>query len=377
MDNITHTLVGAALAETGLKKYTPLATPTLILGANFPDLDIVTGLFGTLPYLEHHRGITHALAALPPLAALLAGLIYLFSRWRSRSPGGQKESARFGPLFGLSLLSILTHPLLDFTNSYGWRPFQPWSNRWYYGDTAFVIDPWVWLLLGGALCLATAKSRLRLILWAVGFAVMAVPIALFPGAGTGLKAAWMLLAAAVIALRAASSFKEPGGRIAATAAMCVLLAYFGARVLLQRAALREINESAARIAGAERVEEAHALPLPLNPLRWQSVVVTDKAYYLTEHQLSRPLPSANVTRHARESGDAAAISAARQTAEFQTFLRFARFPVFEARPAENQTVEVAVSDARFVNERGQARSTFRTSVRLGQNLQRIVEKQGD
>ena len=73
MDNVTHTLVGAALAETGLKRWTPFATPTLLIAANFPDIDIIVGLFGSLTYLEHHRGITHAIVGIPILSLLLAG----------------------------------------------------------------------------------------------------------------------------------------------------------------------------------------------------------------------------------------------------------------------------------------------------------------
>jgi inner membrane protein len=370
MDNVTHTLVGAALAETGLKKWTPLASATLMIGANFPDLDIVTGLFGTLPYLEHHRGLTHALVALPPLAALLAGLMCLFARWR----GGRYARARFGPLFALSLLAILTHPLLDYTNSYGWRPFQPWSDRWYYGDTAFVVDPWVWLLVGGTLCLATAKTRLRLILWAAFFAALAVPILLFEGAGGGLKLLWIFLAALAVGLRALRTLAEATTRAVAISALGVLLAYFGARAWLHQVAVRQLSGSAARVIQAERVEEVHALPLPLDPLRWQAAIVTDQAYHLAPHRLSEPFPAGHVTRHARTTGDAAAIAAARGTSEIQTFLRFARFPVFEARPAPNQTTEIAVSDARFINENGRARSTFRTTIRLDQNLQPVVEE---
>ena len=34
-------MVGAALAEAGLKRRTPLASATLMIGANFPDIDVV------------------------------------------------------------------------------------------------------------------------------------------------------------------------------------------------------------------------------------------------------------------------------------------------------------------------------------------------
>lgn len=375
MDNITHTLVGAALAEAGLKRRTPLAATALILGANLPDLDIVTGLFGTLPYLEHHRGLTHALAALPPLAALQAGALYLYARRRGGTPAEEvRPRASFGRLFTLSLLAILTHPLLDFTNSYGWRPFLPWSNRWYYGDTAFVIDPWIWLLLGGALCLATAKTRTRLILWAGYFATLSVPILLFKGTSIGPKLAWVVLAVSVIALRAVYSFGDGLAHRVSIVALGLLLAYFGARVVLHQAAVNQLRATAAEIVGTERIEQISALPQPFSPFEWQATLVTDNAYYLTElHLLSRS-QSARVTRHARESGILSAIAAARQTAEIQTFLHFARFPVFEARPAQNQFIEVAVSDARFMDTSGRSRSTFRAVVHLDQNLQPVVEK---
>src|SRR5437870_349432 len=99
MDNITHSLVGLALAETGLKRTTPLATATLIMGANLPDIDIVTGLVGHLFYLEHHRGITHSLIAVPILSLLLAAGVFAYSRRK-------QLGTRFGPLCCLSLLAM-------------------------------------------------------------------------------------------------------------------------------------------------------------------------------------------------------------------------------------------------------------------------------
>src|SRR5436853_7936151 len=126
MDNLTHTLVGAALAETGLKRITPLATPTLLIAANAPDIDVISRGFGQLAFLHYHRGLTHSLVGLPALAALLAVIVWGCSRGLERLTGSAAWRARFGPLFGLSLLAIATHPLLDFTNAYGWRPFLPW-----------------------------------------------------------------------------------------------------------------------------------------------------------------------------------------------------------------------------------------------------------
>jgi inner membrane protein len=54
----------------------------------------------------------------------------------------------------LSAVSILTHPTLDWTNEYGMRWLMPFSGRWFYGDALFIIDPWLWGLLGLGVALA-------------------------------------------------------------------------------------------------------------------------------------------------------------------------------------------------------------------------------
>ncbi len=39
MEPLAHTLTGACLAEAGLKRATPLATATLLIAVNLPDID--------------------------------------------------------------------------------------------------------------------------------------------------------------------------------------------------------------------------------------------------------------------------------------------------------------------------------------------------
>ena len=64
MDPLAHTLVGAALAETGLQRTTALATPTLVIAANLPDLDVVTRFAERDTALLFRRGLTHGAAAM-------------------------------------------------------------------------------------------------------------------------------------------------------------------------------------------------------------------------------------------------------------------------------------------------------------------------
>ena len=371
MDNVTHSLVGAALAETGLKRWTPLATTTLILGANFPDLDIVFG-FNKLAYLEHHRGFTHAIAVIPLLSLLLAGLVYAGSRWwQWRHPTHQV--AKFWPLVVLSLISMCTHPLLDFTNSYGWRPFLPWNHEWYYGDIDFVVDPWLWASLGGALMLVTATTRTRLLSWGALFVVLALPVLFFPGTFWGIKIAWLVIVAAVFSLRSSLKLNQATTQRLMRGMIVAVLLYFAALIWLQKTAVATLQFAAPTIIQTgEQLAKTDALPIPANPLLWRTVISTDKAFYFSDRPLfSSALPA--VRRYERMSGEAAAITAALREPELQAFLRFARFPSITARRQSDQTTEVEVRDVRFYDLAASTNSTFRTSIRLDAQLRRLME----
>lgn len=154
MDNLTHSLVGAVLAQTGLKKKTGLALPALVIGANIPDID--AACFFWLEGVEHvgfRRGITHGPPAMVLLPLLLAGGLWWLDRWQAKR-GKRPEKrlpVRFGWLYALSLLGCLSHPALDWLNVYGVRFLEPFSSAWSYGDTLFIIDVWLWAILIGSI----------------------------------------------------------------------------------------------------------------------------------------------------------------------------------------------------------------------------------
>lgn len=137
MDNLTHTLTGLAVARMGLDRRVEGAALTLALANNLPDLDIVTGAFGRVTYLEHHRAISHALPASPFLAAALAVVL---ARW----PGSKR---RFGPTFLVAWFGILLHIVWDLWTSYGTRILLPFDAGWYSLDWMFIVDPLFLLLL--------------------------------------------------------------------------------------------------------------------------------------------------------------------------------------------------------------------------------------
>lgn len=162
MDNLTHSLVGALIGQAGLKKKTGLAMPALIIGANLPDVD--AACFFWLDGVEHlgfRRGITHGPLAWVLLPLVLAGLLYGFDRWQAKR--GTRPEGRLPVSFKwlclLSFIACLTHPALDWLNVYGIRLLEPFSSRWFYGDTLFIIDIWLWALLGFATWFSLRREK--------------------------------------------------------------------------------------------------------------------------------------------------------------------------------------------------------------------------
>lgn len=162
MDNLTHSLVGALIGQTGLKRKTGLAMPALIIGANLPDVD--AACFFWLESVEHlafRRGITHGPPAWLMLPLALAGLLWAFDRWQTKR--GRRPEKRlpvsFKWLYLLSLIGCLTHPALDWMNSYGIRFLEPFSSRWFYGDVLFIIDIWLWVLMGAAVWSSLRREK--------------------------------------------------------------------------------------------------------------------------------------------------------------------------------------------------------------------------
>jgi inner membrane protein len=187
MEPVTHILTGACLSRTGLNRRAAYATVTMVVAAEFPDIDTLWSLRGPVEAFQHHRGITHAFLGLPFEAAFIVAAVYGWHRWRvrrsrlraeeSNPPCDDKAVAkmghstssmghstservmkpltaapvRWGVLYGLALLALLSHLLLDYTNNYGLRPFFPFNDRWYAASIVSIFDPVIFVLLMGAL----------------------------------------------------------------------------------------------------------------------------------------------------------------------------------------------------------------------------------
>ena len=85
MEPLAHTLAGACLAEScGLKRLTPLASSTLIIAANIPDVDGACYLHSADVAFALRRGWTHGVLAIALLPLALTAAMVIVDRLIAR-----------------------------------------------------------------------------------------------------------------------------------------------------------------------------------------------------------------------------------------------------------------------------------------------------
>ncbi|HSV79957.1 MAG TPA: metal-dependent hydrolase [Ramlibacter sp.] len=287
MDPVAHTLVGAALAETGLKRLSRYATATLLIAANLPDIDAVAGFWGRDVALYFRRGWSHGVLALVLLPLLLAAAVWLWHRWRGRAAD---DGPPFRPraILALSAVGVWSHPLLDWLNTYGVRLLMPFDGRWFYGDTLFIVDPWVWLLAAAGVVVARPWNRWATLAW-IGLAGLATAFILDSGvASPGIAVTWLAGLTALPVLRwrmRASTQALPLAQAGlATLVLYICVVYGIARVAESMAAGR----FAAPL-------EVQSNPVPGRPASHRLVLVYDDFYRIVTadgevHALRREPP---------------------------------------------------------------------------------------
>jgi inner membrane protein len=319
MDNLTHTAIGLFLSRAGLNRWTPLATPILILAANAPDIDAIAIAGGSLNYLNFHRHVTHSLLAMPVLALLSVALVRLISR----KPVDWK-----GAFFG-ALIAVGSHLALDWTNIYGIRLLLPFSGEWLRADISSIVDLWIWAVL---LLSAAAPFLSRLVGGEIGV----------------------------------SQRGRPYGRGWAIFALLFVLLYDGARGYLHARAVATLD---ARLYEGGAPLRVFASPSPGNPFTWRGVVETAEGYSVHELNLRQEFdPGAGMVYHKPEAGPF--LDAARRTATFRDFLRFSQFPLLRVTPiAEPEGArQVEAIDMRFASP---ARPGFMATATIDAN-QRVI-----
>ena len=370
MDNLTHSLVGLAAAKAGLERLSPRATAICILAANAPDSDIIWLIFGDRwSFLQHHRGITHSILGTLCLALALPILIYAIEWAVSRLRGKQLEINLAG-LFVASIIVSATHPLMDWTNNYGIRPLLPWNPQWFYGDLVFVVDPFLWLLFGGASFLLTSRTRLQRVAWFALGLIITFLVMLGSMQRRALsdplvvRVFWISALICIFILFTTNAAKRWGRKIA-IASFVVLLAYWGSLAYVHSMALRRAGEQASMLAqrNGETIAKLAAMPTLANPLNWECVFETDRATYRFDVSLTGSAPAAGAIRYERPSPETTPlVQTASQDKRAEVLLGFARFPVIKVADT-SCTIQTLVSfaDLRYT-EPGKSRGTFALEV---------------
>ena len=366
MDNLTHSLVGLTAAKAGLEKLSPGATALCLLAANAPDADIVVLAFGDRwTFLQHHRGITHAVAGVIVLAFVLPLIFYfvdlLWSRLRNQPP-----TIKLKGLLLASFIVSATHPLLDWTNNYGIRLLLPWNERWFYGDLVFIVDPFMWVVLGGAAFLLSAKTRSGKFIWAAVAAVLTFLIIASERSNSLpnprlIALLWIVAVVSLIVLFVTGAGKRWGSRIPLVS-LALVLVYWSLLAFAHSKAIARGSEQAARMASGngETVARLAAMPRLANPFRWDCVFETDRATYRFDLGLLDDAPSGRIVRYAKEAPELKATVSRQRPA--QIFLGFARFPVMQLEdPGCTTRTLVQLADLRYT-EPGGSRGSFSLEV---------------
>ena len=307
MDNLTHSLTGLMLARAGLNRLTPRASLLLMVAANLPDIDALSWLGGSARYIDMHRGYTHSWA-LAPLVALLPTLL---ARWSLAWPKKANRADDAGSdwswwkAYLVALIGVASHLLLDWTNSYGIRWGLPLDAAWHRLDILYIVDPWVWMLL---------------LFGVVGpFLSRLVSLEIGAKRTTGGGAAWF--------------------------ALIVLCGYIGGRYLLHEQAVAILS---ARVYENQNPRRVAAFATFGNPLRWRAVAEVADGFWVSQLDLREDFNPAE-GRVFYQATAPSAIERAKETADFQAFLRFNQFPLWRVvpLPQPDGAVKVELFDLRF------------------------------
>ncbi len=347
MENVGHTLAGLALARAGLGRTTPLATTALVVGANLPDVDLAWSSFhSALAYLHYHRGWTHSLLGFAVLTPVLWLVLLGVDRRLLARRSTATPRARPLPLLAAAAIGVGAHLLMDLANSYGVRWLLPWSDRWSYGDLWVIVDPWLWLFLGGAVYATGEGGRRRDWIWAMAAAAAAIVVMSAPLVRLACRIAWMaglLATVALCRLRRRLALHQNRPRIA-LAGTIGALGYAGLCLLAHDAALARLAamtpESPGRILAV--------LPRPADPLRWEAFVVDRDTI---RHRVIGAAPAfdppvASWTDFPQRF-DEPAVRSYLETCAGRVVLEFSRFPYASIEDDRDGGRSVIVRDARY------------------------------
>ena len=332
------------MGRAGLNRKTALATATLTLAAEAADLDVFSRFGGSAFALNHHRGFTHSFLGVPLVAAVVVAFMYGIWRLRGRKTRSHLPP-RWGLLFGYACLAGLSHILLDYTNSYGIRPFWPFSERWISWDIVYIVEPVLLVILVLGL---TVPALFSLINQEIG---------------------------------ARRKDKAPPGRLAASIALLAVFACWGLRDYEHRRAVAALESRNYQGVDAIRVS---AYSYPVNPFRWYGIAETPAFFAMMDVDSLAPEVDPQGKMQIRYKPEETPVTlAAKRTYLGRVYLSWAQYPITETEqldsdPADHSraTYIVRLRDLRYMYPGRGASSTLGGSVTLTRDLQVVEERFG-
>jgi membrane-bound metal-dependent hydrolase YbcI (DUF457 family) len=287
MDNLAHSLIGAALGRALAGRELPAAGWIGAVAGNAPDLAEVILRPGSLAphagdaYLVFHRGITHSLVGAVVEILLLTCLTGLITRlWAARRAPAASPSLSPSPtppwrwIAACVAATVASHLYLDWQGSYGLRPFLPWNGRWYYADWVAIVDPFFWIV--PLVTLAWGERRhwtpaLVYLLALIGITTLVV------WRGNDLVVWWVRLVTVLAAVLGVVGWNRHwfGGahrRRAAAYGLLVLAIYIGASAVAGTVSQREARAAATRRFGPDA--QWASLTIVGRPFRWEMLAAS-------------------------------------------------------------------------------------------------------
>jgi inner membrane protein len=327
LEAITHFLAGAVLARAGFNRKSALVTATMTLAAEAPDLDVLGIIKGPVFTFAHHRGFTHSFLGLFMVSALVVGFMYCVWRLRGRKTNIPYLPPRWGLLFLFAYIAGLSHILLDFTNSYGVRPFWPLWEGWYSWDIVFIIEPALYVIFAAALVAPVLYSRGK-------------PL--------------------------------PHGRREAIIGLIAITIFYAVRDYEHRKAVNSVQAMHFNLLAPERVS---AYPYFWNIFRWYAVAETSDFFATSDLDLRTGKLDMRELRFYHKRPDTPATIAAKGSYAGRVYLDWAEYPWISQSVTGTNTV-VYLKDLRFDYPARRGTGTLSCTVELDGNFHVVGELMG-
>ena len=284
------------------------------------------------------------------MAAAVVAFMYGIWRLRGRKTRDPNLPPRWGLLFVYACLAGLSHILLDYTTSYGIRPFWPFSERWISWDIVYIVEP------------------ILLVVLILGLTVPA------------------LFSLINQEIRSGRKDKHPPGRVAATVALIAVFAFWGLCDFEHRRAIAALEARTYQGVDAIRVS---AYPYPVNPFRWYGIAETPAFFALMNvdsmrwvHPCPKSIPRAQMQIRYKPEETPVTL-AAKKSYLGRVYLSWAAYPITETEELQSDPAQlhrpayiVQFRDLRYAYPGQTSRAPLGARVILSRDLQVVDEQMG-